>query len=93
MVEVGFERAAVAQFLQAPFPVIQKGKGGYGCRQFCPVAVGVSVDDLLFDGAVEAFDYAVGLRLTDEGEARGKAVEAALPLEVVSEVLAAVVVA
>ena len=93
MVAASFQRTAVAQFLQAPLAVIQQGEGGYGCRQFGPVAVGVSVDDLLFDGAVEAFDHAVGLRLTDEGEARGKAVEAALPLEVVGEVLAAVVVA
>jgi hypothetical protein len=29
------------------------------------------VDDLFFDGAVEALGHAVGLRLGDEGEALG----------------------
>ena len=51
----------------------------------------MTVDDLFFDGAVEAFDHAVGFGLADEGEARGEAMKAALSLEVVGEILAAMV--
>ena len=51
------------------------------------------MDDLLLECAVEAFDDAVDLGLADEGEAGDEAVEAAWPLEVLGEVLAAVVVA
>jgi hypothetical protein len=93
VVAAGFERAAVAEFFQAPFAVVEVDEGGECGGEFRAVFVGVSVDDLLLEGAVEAFDDAVGLGLTDEGEAGSEAVKATLPLEVVGEVLAAVVVA
>ena len=51
------------------------------------------MDDLLLEGAVEAFDDAVGLGFADESETGRKAVVAALALEVVGEILAAVIVA
>lgn len=93
----GFERALVAEFLETPFAVVGFDEGGDGRGQFGALlasrAVGAAVDDLLFDRAVEAFDDAVGFRLADEGEAGGEAMEAALALEVVGEVLAAVLLA
>jgi hypothetical protein len=51
------------------------------------------VDDLLLEGAVKAFDDAVGFGFADESETGREAVEAALALEVVGEILAAVIVA
>ena len=69
--EAGFERARVAEFLESPFAVVGGDEGGDGGGEFGAMAVGVAVDDLLLEGAVEAFDDAVGLGLADEGEAGG----------------------
>ena len=93
MVAAGFERAAIAEFFEAPFAIAEVSEDGQGGCKFRAVFGGVAVDDLLLECAVEALDDAVGLRLADVGEARGEAVEAALPLEVIGGVLAAVVVA
>ena len=92
MVAAGFERAAIVEFLETPFAVVEIGEDGEGGGEFGPVFVGVAVDDLFLECAVEVFDHAVGLGLADEGEARGEAVEAALALEVIGEVLDAVIV-
>ena len=50
------------------------------------------MDDLFFDGSVEAFNHTVGFRFADEGEARREAVKAALALKPVGEILTAVIV-
>jgi hypothetical protein len=89
----GVEWTLVAEFLEAPIAVVEDDEGGDRGGQFGAIAVSAAVDDLLFEGAVEAFDDTVGLRLADECETGHKAVKAVLALEVVGEVLAAVIVA
>ena len=89
----GFERALVAEFLKTPFAVVGGDEGRDGCGEFGAVAVGAAVDDLLLEGAVEAFDDAVGFGFADEGKAGREAVEAALTLEPIGEVWAAVLLA
>lgn len=73
----GFERALVAEFLKTPFAVVGGDEGRDGCGEFGAVAVGAAVDDLFLEGAVEAFDDAVGFGFVDEGKAGREAVEAA----------------
>jgi hypothetical protein len=92
MIAAGFDRAAIAKFFETPFAVVELDEGGECGREFVAVAVGATMDDLLLEGAVEAFDHTIGLGFADEGEAGSEAVEAALALEVIGEVLAAVVV-
>ena len=91
--EAGFERVFETELRKAPFAVIAVDEGRAGGGQLGAVAVGVAVADLFFEGAVEAFADAVGFRFAAEGEAGGEAVEAALALEVVGAVGAAVIVA
>ena len=93
MVAAGFERAPVAELFEAPVAVVYFDEGGDGRGQFGTVAVGPTVDDLLLEGAVEPLYHAVGLGFADEGEAGREPMVAALALEVVGQVLAAVVVA
>ena len=93
IIAAGFEGTFVTEFLKAPFAVVEEDEGGDSGGQFGAIAIGVAVDDLLLEGAVEAFDDAVGLGLADERETGREAVKAALALEVVGEVLAAVIVA
>jgi hypothetical protein len=87
--EAELDGALLTKFPEAPFAVVGLDEGRDGVGEFVSIAVGATVDDLFFDRAVKAFDDIVGFGLADEGEARGKAVEAALALEVVGEVLAA----
>jgi len=60
IVATGFEEALETEFLEAPFAVVGGDKGGDGGGAFGAVAVGFAVDDLLFEGAIEARDDAVG---------------------------------
>ena len=83
----------VAEFFEAPVVVGGVDEGGYGGAELGEVFGGASVDDLLLESAVEAFDDAVGFGFAEEGETGGKAVEAGVGLEEVGEVLGAVVVA
>ena len=62
----GFEWALVTEFLEAPVAVVEDNEGGDGGGQFGAIAVSATVDDLLLEGAIEAFDDAVGLGLADE---------------------------
>jgi hypothetical protein len=89
----GFEGALIAEFLEALCAVVGGDEGRNGGGEFGAVTVGASVDDLLFERAVEALDDAVGFRFADEGEAGREAVETALTLEPIGDVLAAVIVA
>ena len=89
----GFDWGLVAEFFEAPVVVVDGDEGGDGGAELGEVFVGAAVDDLLLEGAVEAFDDAVGFGFSEQGEAGGKAVEAGVGLEVVGEVLGAVVVA
>ena len=91
--EASFERAFETEFLEAPCAVVGVDEGRDGRGEFGAVAIGAATDDLLFERAIEAFDDAVGFGFADEGEAGGEAVEAALALEVVGAVGAAVIVA
>ena len=68
-------------------------EGGDGGAELGEVLGSADVDDLSLEGAVGAFDDAVGLRFAEEGEAGDKAVEASVGLEEVGEILGAVVVA
>ena len=81
-----------AEFFETPFAVVAEDKGGDRRGEFDAVVVSAAVDELLFDRAIEAFDAAVGFGFPDEGEAGREAVKAALALEPVREVLAAVIV-
>ena len=74
--EAGFERAFETEFLEAPFTVIGVDEGRDGGGQLGAVAVGAAMDDLLLEGAVEAFAAAVGFGFADEGEAGGDDVTA-----------------
>ena len=91
--KTGFNGRLVAEFFEAPVVVVDGDEGGDGGAELGEVFVGAAVDDLLLEGAVEAFDDAVGFGFAEQGEAWGKAVEAGVGLEVVGEVLGAVVVA
>ena len=73
--------------------VVFGDESGEGGAELGEVLVGAAVDDLFLEGAVEAFDDAVGLGFAEEGEAGGKAVVAGVGLEVVAQILGAVVVA
>src|SRR5574337_981646 len=50
-----------------------------------------AMDGLLLQGSVESLSHAIGLRLGDEGEARGEAPELDLVEEVIGRVLRAVI--
>ena len=81
------------EFFETPVVVVKVDEGGDGGAELGEVGIGTAVDDLFLEGAVEALDDAVGLRLAEQGEAGDEAVEAGVGLEEVVEVLAAVVVA
>ncbi len=66
----------VAEFFEAPVVVVNGDECGDGGPEFGEVFVGAAVDDLLLEGAVEAFDDSVGFGFAEQGEAGGKAVEA-----------------
>ena len=53
VVAAGFERAAVAEFFETPFAVVEVGEGGEGGGEFLAVFVGAAVDDLFLEGAIE----------------------------------------
>lgn len=89
----GFQRALIKELLGAPVAIVEDDEGGDGGGQLGAITIGAAVDDLLLEGAVKAFDDAVGLGLADEGETGREAMKATLALEVVGEVLAAVIVA
>ena len=81
------------EFFEVPVVVVKGDEGGEGGTELGEVLVGAAVDDLLLEGAVEAFDDAIGFGFAEQGEAGGKAVEAGVGLEEVGEGLGAVVVA
>ena len=91
--KTGFNGRLVAEFFEAPVVVVGVDEGGNGGAEFGEFLIGAAVDDLFLEGAVEAFDDAVGFGFAEQGEAGGKAVGAGVGLEVVGEVLGAVVVA
>ena len=57
----GFEGTLVKELFEAPVTVVEDDEGSDGGGQFGAIAVGAAVDDLLLEGAIEAFDDAVGL--------------------------------
>ena len=61
----------VAEFLEAPLGVVGVDEVGDGGAEFFDVPVGSAVEDLFFQGPVEALRHPVGLGLFDEGEALG----------------------
>ena len=75
VVAAGFERAAKAEFSETPFTVQEGGEGGKGGGELLTIFVGVAMDDLLLQSAIEAFDDAMGLGLADLGEAGSEAEE------------------
>ena len=83
----------VAEFFETPVVVVDGEEGGDGGAEFGQILVSAAMADLFLEGAVEAFDDAVGFRFTEAGEAGDQAVAAAGGWEVVGEVLGAVVVA
>ena len=58
----GFDGQLVGEFFKAPVVVVGGDEGGDGSAEFGEVLASVPVDDLLLEGAVEAFDAAVGFR-------------------------------
>ena len=93
IIAAGFDGTFVTEFLEAPFAVVGGDEGGDGGGEFGAIAIGVAVGDFFLERAVGTFDDAVGLGFADEREARREAMEAALAMEVVGEILAAVIVA
>ena len=89
----GCNRSLVAEFFAAPVVVVGGNEGGDGGAELGEVLGSVAGDDLLLEGAVEAFDAAVGLGFAEQGEAGNKAVAVGVGLEVVGEILGAGVVA
>ena len=68
--------------------ILERGDGG---AHFFEVSEDATVNGLFLQGPVEAFGDAVGLRLGDEGEARGDAPEPDLVEKVIGGVLRAVI--
>ena len=60
-----------AEFFEAPVVIASVNEGGDGGAELGEVLGGAAGDDLLLEGAVEAFDDAVGLGFAGEGEAGG----------------------
>jgi hypothetical protein len=75
----GFEWALVVEFFEMPVAVLGDAEGGDRSGEFGAVAIGVAVEDLFLERALETFDDGVGLGPADEREARRKAVEALWP--------------
>ena len=76
--KTGLDWGLVAEFFEAPVVVVKVDEGGDGGAEplgpepaegLGEVLIGAAVDDLLLEGAVEAFEDAVGLRFAEQGEA------------------------
>ena len=61
----------LAEFFEAPVVVVAVDQGGDWGAELAELLVGGAVDDLLIEGAVEAFDADVGFGLTEQGETGG----------------------
>ena len=86
-------RASMAVLVDQPFGVVAGGEGADGVSDFVDGLEDTSVHDLLLKGSEQALDDAIGLRLSDEGVARGDAPGADLFLESVRHEVAAVIMA
>src|ERR1035437_4642115 len=86
-------RTAQSIFLDEPFGIVTLEEDPHGGANVVDGLVDTAIDDLLLEGAEEAFGHAIGLGLADEGKARGHAPELDLVLEVISHELASVIVA
>ena len=67
--KTGLDGGLVAEFFEQPVVIVGVDEGGDGGAECGEILVGAAVDDLLLEGAVEAFDDAVGLRFAEQGEA------------------------
>lgn len=87
----GLDGREEVEFFEAPVGVVGVDEVGDGRAEFLDVAVGSAVEELFFQGAVEALRHPIGLGLLDEGEAGGDPPVLDLVLEVVGEVLGAMI--
>ena len=76
--KAGCDGRLVAEFFEAPVAVVGGDEGGDGGAECGEVLVGAAVDDWFLEGAVEAFDDAVGFRFAEPGEAGVKPWQRAL---------------
>src|SRR5271166_6273346 len=83
---------AQAVLLDQPLRVVARDEGADGVTHVVDGLVDATVHDLLLEGAEEALDHPVRFRFTDEGVARGDAPEADLPVKVLGQKSAAVIV-
>src|SRR5271165_5211292 len=83
---------AQAVLLDQPLRVVARDERTDGVTHVVDGLVDATVHDLLLEGAEEALDHPVRFRFTDEGVARGDAPEADLPVEVLGQKSAAVIV-
>jgi hypothetical protein len=67
----GLDRGEETEFFEAPMVIVGVNEVGDSGAEFFDVPVSSAVDDLLFEGAVEALRHPMGLGLLDEGEALG----------------------
>lgn len=75
IITAGFERALVTELFEAPITVLGFDKGGNHSGEFVAVPIGAAVDNLLLEGAVEAFNKAVGFGFAQEGKIGIEAIE------------------
>src|ERR1035437_2347830 len=86
-------RTAYYIFLDEPFGIVTLEEHPHGGANVVDGLVDTAIDDLLLEGAEEAFGHAIGLGLANEGKARCYAPELDLVLEVIGHEWAAVILA